>query len=65
MKQISEMWDGHLGEISLAKYRIDLPPGSNSMQSAPYGAGSKVRESQGAEIDRMLEKKVILPATIK
>jgi hypothetical protein len=57
------MWDGHLGEITATQHRIDLIPGAKPVHSQPYRAGTRAREIEKAEIEKMLAQWVIEPAT--
>jgi transposase InsO family protein len=57
------MWDGHLGEVTATKHRIDLIPGAKPVHSQPYRAGTRAREIEKAEIEKMLAQGVIEPAT--
>lgn len=54
LKQCSSIWDGQLGQTSIAKLRIELLPDPNLVPSAPYQAGPTVREIQRIEIEEML-----------
>jgi hypothetical protein len=57
------MWDGHLGEVTATQHRIDLIPGARPVHSQPYRAGTRAREIEKAEIEKMLAQGVIEPAT--
>lgn len=54
LAQFSLAWDGHLGQISIAKYSIELLLNLNPLYSAPYQAGTTVRELQQFEIENRL-----------
>jgi hypothetical protein len=47
------MWDGHLGEVTATQHRIDLMPGARPVHSQPYRAGTRAREIEKAEIEKM------------
>jgi hypothetical protein len=57
------MWDGHLGEVTATQHRIDLIPGDKPVHSQPYRAGTRAREIEKAEIEKILAQGVIKPAT--
>lgn len=57
------MWAGSLGEISITQHRIELQKDAKPIYQAPYRAGSKAREVERIEVDRMLQEGVIEPAT--
>lgn len=65
LQAFSNMWDGHLGRISVAKHRIDLTPGASPIHSAPYRARTKVPKFHQIEIAGMLEQEVIELARIE
>ena len=53
------MFDGTLGTISVTKHRIQLQPDSQPVHLQPYRAGTKAREFESAEVQRMLDDGVI------
>jgi hypothetical protein len=57
------MRDGRLGTVAATTHRISVTPGSNPVHCQPYRAGSRARVAEKQEIDRMIEQKVIEPAT--
>jgi hypothetical protein len=57
------MWTGSLGEIFITQHRIQLLKHSKPIHQAPYRAGTKSREVEREEVDRMLKADVIEPAT--
>ena len=57
------MWDGRLGHVHSTSHRIELVPGANPVQCQPYRAGTRARELESTEIQRMLKAGVIEPAT--
>jgi hypothetical protein len=59
----SSVWTGSLGEISITQHRIQLLKDSKPIHQAPYRAGTKSREVEREEVDRMLKADVIEPAT--
>jgi hypothetical protein len=56
------MWAGSLDEIYITQHRIELQKNAKPIYQAPYRAGSKAREVERIEVDRMLQG-VIEPAT--
>ena len=58
-----KMWDGRLGTVAATTHRIAVTPGSKPVHCQPYRAGSRARVAEKQEIDRMIEQKVIEPAT--
>jgi hypothetical protein len=56
------MWDRRLGQVHYTAHRIQLTPGAKPAYSHPYRAGSKAREAESAEIQRILKAEVIEPA---
>ena len=58
------MWQGQLGQINTGvSHRIDLLPDSRPVFSQPRRAGPAGREAEEAEVKKMLDLKVIEPAT--
>jgi hypothetical protein len=57
------MWAGSLGEIYITQHRMELQKDAKHIYQAPYRAGSKAREVERIEVDRMLQEGVIEPAT--
>ena len=57
------MWDGQLGDLKATEYRIQLAPGSKPFHQAPYRAGPLQRQMEKKQIEKILEKGVIEPAT--
>ena len=62
MAKHTKMWSGPLGELKRKPYRIELKPGSKPVHAHPYRAGPEARKTEEAEVQRMLEAKVIEPA---
>ena len=59
-----DMWrPDHLGEITATENRFDLAPGTKPIRQAPYRQGHRGRDVQAGEIAKMLEARVIEPAT--
>lgn len=57
------MVDGHLGQVGIAKNRIELTPENTpQIHSAPYLAGLKARKFKETEINKKLLQKVLEPA---
>lgn len=57
------MWNGNLGQINIAKHRMKLfQVDARPIHSALYRAGSKARESEKKELDKMLSDEIIEPA---
>ena len=63
LEPYEEMWNGQMGELKATEHRIKLAPGSKTVHQAPYRAGLLQRQMEKKEIDKMLEKGVIEPAT--
>ena len=63
LEPYQDMWSGQLGQLKATEHRIELEPGSKPVHQAPYRAGPLQREMEKKEIDNMLEKGVIEPAT--
>jgi len=59
----AKMWDGSLGDIKATEHRIDLKPDTNLVRAAPYRMGPTRRQLASEEINKMLAKGVIEPAT--
>jgi hypothetical protein len=57
------MWDGRLGHVHSTAHRIELVPGAKPIHAQPYRAGTRAREIESAEVQRMLKAGVIEPAT--
>jgi hypothetical protein len=57
------IWDGHLGEITATRHRIDLIPFITPVHSQPYWNRTRAREIEKAEIQKMLAQGVIESAT--
>jgi hypothetical protein len=53
------MWDDHLGEVTATQHRIDLLPGAKPVHSQPYRDGTRAREIEKEEIEKMLAQGVI------
>ena len=56
------MWDGQLGLMSSAAHEIDLVPDTKPFRSVPYRAGIRMRDIEKAEVDKMVEQGVAVPA---
>lgn len=62
MQQFKSMWYGYLGQIIIAKYRLELKnEQERSLRFAPYRAGPKARKFQEAEIQETMDLKVVDP----
>lgn len=60
------MWDAHLSLINISEHNIHLlHKNIQPVHSALYHAGSKTREIERVEIDKMTESKAIEPAETK
>jgi hypothetical protein len=57
------MWGGRLGTAAATTNRISVTPGSKPVYCQPYRACSRARVAEKQENDRMIEQKVIEPAT--
>lgn len=60
------MWDSHLGHNNVAEHHIELLNNKvQSVRSAPFRAGTEMRECETAKIDKMLDRKVPEPTQIE
>ena len=50
------IWDGHLGEMSGVKHRIDLVPDAKTHRSYPYRAGIRICDIEKVEGDKVVEQ---------
>lgn len=58
------LWDGHLGQITMAKHCIELlRPDTATIHPAPYWAVPETPKFRKAEIKKMLAKNIIEPRT--
>ena len=57
-----KMWDGHLGQMSGVEHHIDLMPDAKPHRSVPYRAGIRMGDIKKAEVDKMVETGVAVPA---
>lgn len=55
------MWDGRLGHVQTTSHRIELVPDARPVHAQPYRAGSRAREAESSEVQRMLKAGVIEP----
>jgi len=62
LRPFEDMWDGHLGTISAAKHRIEVPVEARPVRGVPYRAGPRMRQVEKEHIEDMLAQKVIEPA---
>lgn len=62
LTQLGSIWDGHTGQTSIGKDKIDLLPNSNSVRSASYRAGITVQELHRLKIDKLFSQNVSQPA---
>ena len=62
LQTYESMWSGTLGEITATTHHIDLKLGTHPIAQQPYRAGPHAREAEEAEVSRMLEAGVIVPA---
>lgn len=66
LKEFQFTWDGHLGERSTAKHRIELKgENTDSIHSAPYRAKPKFKKFRKIKIDAMLLQRVTERAQTK
>lgn len=66
LTELDSMWNGHLGRISLSKYRIDIFNNEvKAVLSVLYRARLTARQFSAAEINRMLVKRVIEPVVTR
>ena len=63
LEPYEDMWNGQLGKLKATEHRIQLAPGSKPVHQAPYRAGPLQKKLEKKEIDRILEKGFIEPAT--
>ena len=63
LEPFEDMWSGRLGSLKATEHRIDLLPGSKPVHQPPYRAGPLQREMERKEIEDMLAKGAIEPAT--
>ena len=63
LEPFADMWNGQLGALKATEHRIELLPDSKPVHQPPYRAGPLQREMEKKEIDSMLAKGVIEPAT--
>ncbi|CAN8064059.1 unnamed protein product [Agarophyton chilense] len=54
LEEFETMWSGHLGQIKATPHRIELLSDSKPIYQQPYRAGSKAREIELKEVERML-----------
>eukprot|EP00171_Calliarthron_tuberculosum_P021901 IDg21901t1 len=59
LERFSDMWQGHLGEVTATQHRIDLLPGARPQYSQPYRAGPESRKVIESHINDMKSKGVI------
>ena len=55
------MWDGRLGHVQTTSHRIELVPDARPVHAQPYRAGSRAREAESSEVQRMLKAGFIEP----
>lgn len=63
MKPFSAMWDGHLKRIRMANFCIALTSGVPPVYAAPHQAGTNACDFQSVEMEKMIERENIEPAT--
>ena len=63
LKKFSKMLQGQLGELKVGKHRIELKHDAKPVFAQPRRAGPAAREAETAEVKKMLELKVIEPAS--
>ena len=64
LEKHEDMWrPGKLGTVDASYHRIELEPGTKPIRQAPYRQGHKGRDIQQQEITKMLDARVIEPAT--
>ena len=62
LEPLHKMWDGQVGLISSAAHEIDLFAGAAPYRSVPYRAGPQMRDIEKAEVNKMVEQGVSVPA---
>lgn len=60
-----DMWDGSLGYITVVMYRIYLKPGEKPVMQSSYRTGPYSRQFLYSEVERILDKVIIIPAQFK
>ena len=59
LRNFPHMWDGSLGAIRVTEHHIDLIKGAHPIACHPYRPGSKAREAEKMEVERMLDANFI------
>ena len=62
LEPFHKMWDGHLGLMAYAAHAIDLVPEATPFRSVSYRAGIRMTDIEKAEVDKMVEQGVAVPA---
>ena len=62
LREYASVCDGRLGTIKGACHRIDIVPGAKPIYQQPYRCGIERRKAEEAEVNRMLQAKVITPS---
>ena len=57
-----KMWDELLGQMDCVEHHIDLMPDAKPHRSVPYRAGIRMRDIEKAEVDKMVEQGLAVPA---
>lgn len=63
LRKYPSLYDGTLGEIRATEHIIDLTEGAEPIRQPPYRTGIGARAVVKTEVDKMLKKGVIEPAT--
>ena len=62
LRKYASVCDGSLGTIEGASHRIEIVPGAKPIYQQPYRCGIERRKAEEAEVQRMLQAKVIAPS---
>ena len=62
LRKYASVCDGTLGTIKGASHRIEIVPGAKPIYQQPYRCGIERRKAEEAEVQRMLQARVITPS---
>ena len=62
LRNYASVCDGSLGTIKGTSHRIEIVPGAKPIYQQPYRCGIERRKAEEAEVQRMLQAKVITPS---
>lgn len=63
LRTYSQLFDGKLGEIATTEELIDITEGAQTVRKLPYWEGQGDRKFVKEQVDKILEKGIIKPAT--